>query len=322
MSEPSSVLGIYPALSSASLGSDNSDSRGDISAMENPQQRIQELEEENAALRTSAESAPASAARPVGKAPRVPDPAPFNGNSNDTERFIQQVEFWARTCPDDDYRIRMTATRLTGSAAAWHLQYGDGYTIYEEYLEGLSIYFTDPRRHERAVRQLLELRQSKSVADYNRTFTTTTLRLSADRKWPEAVLIDIYLNGLGNAVRAHVEASHRPTSLEAAQRAAIVAAGEQPSSSGRPAGQQQQQQRQYQPQRGQQRGQQRDGPTPMEIGAVVQQRSGPQQRRPQRQQPGGKPWPPPHPPKTPCPVCGKGLHWAVDCPVAKAAASN
>jgi hypothetical protein len=292
--------------------------------MENPQQRVQELEEENAALRASAEAAPASAARPVGKPPRIPDPAPFNGSPNDTERFTQQVEFWARTCPDDDYRIRLTSTRLTGSASLWHNQHGADYTNYEEYLEALSIYFTDPRRHERAVRQLLELRQSKSVADYNRTFTTTTLRLSADRKWSEAVLIDIYLNGLGNAVRAHVEASHRPTSLEAAQRAAIVAAGEQPSSSGRPAGhqQQQQQQRQYQPQRGQQRGQQRDGPTPMEIGAVVQQRSDPQQRKPQRQQPGGKPWPPPHPPKSPCPVCGKGLHWAVDCPVAKAAASN
>ena len=61
------------------------------------------------------------------------------------------------------------------------------------------------------------------------------------------------------------------------------------------------------------------GPTPMEIGAVERSK----QQQPQRQPPqGNKPWPPPHPPNTPCPVCNKGKHWAVDCPVAKAAASN
>ena len=290
------------------------------------QQRLEALAAENARLIASAEAAsnpPQAATQVFGKPPKIPEPAIFNGNSNDIDRFADQIQFWVAPCLTDEHRIRLTGTRLVGNAAAWHLQYSSDHITFTEYLDALATYFQDPRRHERAVRQLLDLKQGKSVADYNRSFTSINLRFAADRKWPEAVLIDIYLNGLTSLVRSHVEARQRPTTLEDAQRAAIVAIGEQPSSSSRPAGQQQQQQQRHQQQRHQQqRHQQRDGPTPMEIGAV-QQRS----RGSSRQQQANRPWPPPHAPSTPCPICkeqGKPgqLHWKVDCPVAREAAAN
>lgn len=304
---------IPPPVFNSPFGSEISTAPSDMASIEEAQQRIEALSAEIAQLKAAAD---ANADKPqvFGKPPRIPDPAQFNGNSNDVDRFVDQARFWTGPCPNDDACIRLTASRLTGHAAAWNLRYGTDHTVYDEYLTALATYFQDPRRHENAVRQLIELKQGKSVADYNRSFTSIGLRFGADRRWPEPVLIDIYLNGLNGAVRSHVEATQRPTTLEAAQRAAIVAAGEQPSG-GRPAGQPKYGGKQPQ----QQRQQQHNGPTPMEIGAVERSK----QQQPQRQPPqGNKPWPPPHPPNTPCPVCNKGKHWAVDCPVAKAAASN
>lgn len=328
MSEHPTVHPIPPPAFDSPFGSEISDAPGAMATVEELQHRLQELAAENARLAAAAQPNPHPPAQPAtqvfGKPPKIPEPTTFNGNSNDIDRFVDQVKFWTDPCLSDQHRIRLTATRLVSHAAAWHLQYGSDHQVYSEYLEALAIYFQDPRRHERAVRQLLELKQGKSVADYNRSFTSIGLRFAADRKWPEQVLIDIYLNGLSSTVRAHVEASQRPTTLEAAQRAAIVAAGEQPSSSSRPAGQQQHQPQRHQQRHQPQRHQQRDGPTPMEIGAVQQRSNGIKQQRPQQK--ASRPWPPPHRPETPCPVCkaeGKaGLHWAVECPVALKAAAN
>jgi len=229
MAEHPTVHPIPPPAFDSPFGSEISDAPSAMATVEELQQRLQELAAENARLAAAAQPNPHPPAQPAtqvfGKPPKIPEPTTFNGNSNDIDRFVDQVKFWTDPCLSDQHRIRLTATRLVSHAAAWHLQYGSDHQVYSEYLEALAIYFQDPRRHERAVRQLLELKQGKSVADYNRSFTSIGLRFAADRKWPEQVLIDIYLNGLSSTVRAHVEASQRPTTLEAAQRAAIVAAG-------------------------------------------------------------------------------------------------
>jgi hypothetical protein len=141
--------------------------------------------------------------------------------------------------------------------------------------------------------------------------------LEPDRQWLEYVLIDLYLDGLSQPVPSHVKARERPATLESAQRAAIVAAGEEPAgASSQPRSYHQQPS--HEPQH-KQRSQRHNGPTPMEIGAVQQggNRSGLQPQRPQ----GLKLWPPPHKPASPCPICKPG-HWKVNCPLAATAASN
>lgn len=297
----------HPNLSDDGLPSDS---------MSSIEEQLEALLAENAALKAQAAAAQPRIHR-AGKPPKVPDPTPFNGNANDITRFVEHVSYWTLYCATDEERILLTGTRLTGPANAWHSQYSGGKT-YSEYIDALAAYFQDPRRHERAVKELRKLTQDKRVAEYNRSFTQTVLRLEPERQWPEYVLIDLYLDGLSHPVRSHVEARERPATLESAQRAAIVAAGEEPAGASSKT-RSYHQQPSHKPQH-QQRPQRHNGPTPMEIGAVQQggSRSGPQ---PQRLQ-DPKLWPPPHKPANPCPICNKLGHWKVNCPLAATAASN
>jgi hypothetical protein len=236
------------------------------------------------------------------KAPRVPAPDKYHGPpKGDVAAFLMQLNLYVAGCANDAERIAHTGSLLTGSAVKWHMAHGCHYTKFADYCAALSTFGTDPRKYERAVSKLRRcLQNGRKILHYDNEFTATALELEG---WPEQVLLDLYLDGLDSQVRAHVEARGKPTGVIDAQRAAVIAAGEAfavPTPTAK---------KQFSKTPYVAKNVRFQEPQPMEIGTLK----------------GGKKatsWPPPHPPNKPCTVCGKGLHWAIQCPVVKAASSN
>jgi hypothetical protein len=221
---------------------------------------------------------------------------------------VDKLQPYLRHCADDTDRIEHAVGLLSGNAYKWHTVHGRTIVGFQPWCKALLEYGTDPRKHENAVAKLRVCKQnSRKVQRYNSEFTTICLDLDAARGWTEGSLLDLYLEGLDSQVRSHVEARGKPANLADAQIAANIAAGESFTAHGnsKPGSiPQHHKQARFQ----QQHQQQQQGPKPMEIGNVKLQEK--------------KTWPPPHPPTKPCPICGKGLHWGVQCPTVKAAQSN
>jgi hypothetical protein len=246
------------------------------------------------------------------KAPRAPTPDKYNGPpKGDVAVFIMQLILYVAGCGNDAERIIHASSLLTGSAFKWHVAHGRNYKKFDDYCEALQVFGTDPRKYERAVSKLRRcLQNGRKILQYNNDFTATVLDLAG---WPENVLLDFYLDGLDSQVRSHVEARGKPTGVIDAQRAAGVASCEGFTA---PTPITNKQYNNQKPQQQLQQAQRRvrfQEPQPMEIGSM--QRAQQATKKPSV-------WPPPHPPSTPCTVCGKGLHWSVNCPVVKAASSN
>lgn len=283
-----------------------------------PEEEINALRRENAALnaRLQQHAPPANAPAAWGiKPPKPPQPKPYDGNSKGLDAFVRGVELWTWGVSDPQHRITLIASVLTGNALSWHSAHHAHFATVEAYMAAFCAAHEEKRRHENAVRQLRQVVQGKSVYDYNRTFNTIVLKLHPERALPTASLVDFYLDGLRDDVRAFVESSGKPANLQAAMASALLIGSER-AKQPQPQPQQSRPQHRPQPQRQHQppRGQHSSGPAPMEIGAV-QQGKGSQQHRGNS---GSKPWPPPHPPSGPCPICSEHGHWKVDCPKAAA----
>ena len=238
------------------------------------------------------------------KAPKIPVPDKYSGpGKGNVAAFVAQLKLYLFNCGSDRERIEHTSLLLVGNAYKWHTAHASSCANFDDYCTALLAYGSDPRKHERAVSKLRLCKQTgRKVLQYNSDFTAISLDLEPGR-WPEEVLLDVYLDGLDSQVRAHVEAHGRPTTLQAAQKAANIAAGENFTQSA-PSAKKPFPKTPYVA-----KNVRFQEPQPMEIGTLK----------------GGKKatsWPPPHPPNKPCTVCGKGLHWSVECPVVKAASSN
>jgi hypothetical protein len=254
------------------------------------------------------QNAPAPAPAPVfsHKAPKIPVPEKYSGPpKGDASAFVAQLKPYVLHCYNDEERIQHASLLLTGNAYKWHAAHAGNWSTFDAYCTALLAYGSDPRKHQRAVSKLRACKQTgRKVLQYNTDFTAICLDLDAGRGWDEETLLDLYLDGLDGQVRSHVEARDRPEDLLCAQKAAHIAAGESFTPATpftKPHHGKAYPKAQYVP---------KNVPQPMEIGSMQQ---------------GGKKapaWPPAHPPSKPCTVCGKGLHWAVNCPVVKAATSN
>jgi hypothetical protein len=264
-------------------------------------QALNQLQAQYNALQ-AASSAPAPSSGQ--KAPKIPAPDKYSGPpKGDVSAFVAQLKHYVLNCANDDERKKHASLLLTGNAYKWHTAHSGSYSTFDAYCEALLAYGTDPRKHQRAVSKLRLCKQAgRKVLQYNSDFTAISLDLESGR-WPEEVLLDVYLDGLDSQVRSHVEAHGRPANLQAAQQAAHIAAGESFTPSA-PSAKKLFPKTPYVA-----KNVRFQEPQPMEIGTLK----------------GGKKatsWPPPHPPNKPCTVCGKGLHWAVECPVVKAASTN
>ena len=238
------------------------------------------------------------------KAPKIPVPDKYGGPpKGNVSAFVTQLQLYLANCASDEERIEHTSLLLVGNAYKWHTAHASSYATFKAYCTALLAYGSDPRKHQRAVSKLRLCKQAgRKVLQYNSDFTAISLDLEPGR-WSEEVLLDVYLDGLDSQVRSHVEAQGRPADLLGAQQAAHIAAGENFTLS-TPSAKKQFSKTPYVA-----KNVRFQEPQPMEIGTLK----------------GGKKttsWPPPHPPNKPCTVCGKGLHWAVECPVVKAASSN
>jgi hypothetical protein len=110
MSEDPTVHSIPPHFSDSPFGSEI-DMATPEQAMLQMQQHLAAYAAENQELRAAAAAnaaaapgvAPPPAAAPeqvFGKPPKIPDPATFNGNSNDLDRFVEQARFWVAASPN------------------------------------------------------------------------------------------------------------------------------------------------------------------------------------------------------------------------------
>ena len=251
------------------------------------------------------EARPVATATPsTGKAPKIPVPDKYSGPpKGNVSAFVKQLKLYLTNCASDEDRIEHASLLLTGNAYKWHTAHASSYVTFEDYCKALLAYGSDPRKHQRAVSKLRLCKQAgKKVLQYNSDFTTISLDLEPAR-WSEGVLLDVYLDGLDSQVRSHVEAHGRPADLLTAQQAAHIAAGENFTPAA-PAAKKQFPKTPYVA-----KNVRFQEPQPMEIGTLKGSKK-------------TTSWPPPHPPNKPCTVCGKGLHWAVECPVVKAASTN
>ena len=243
------------------------------------------------------------------KAPKIPAPDKYSGPPNDARAFVAKLQSYLKYCLNDEERIEHAVNLLSGNAYKWHTVHGRTVTDWNDWCAALKSYGTDPRKHENAVSKLRGCRQnSRKVQRYISDFTTICLDLDLGRGWTELSLMDLFLEGLDNQVRSHVEARGKPATLLAAQEAANIASGESftayvpnNNNNNNKAGPSNQNFKQVRFQK--------QGATPMDIGSVNVQSD-------------KKTWPPPHAPAKPCPICGKGGHWSVQCPTVKSAQSN
>lgn len=238
------------------------------------------------------------------KAPKIPVPDKYSGpGKGNVSAFVAQLLLYLHNCASDQERIQHASLLLTGNAYKWHTAHAASYATWDAYCKALLAYGTDPRKHQRAVSKLRACKQAgRKVLQYNSDFTAISLDLEHGR-WSEEVLLDVYLDGLDSQVRSHVEAHGRPANLQAAQEAAHIAAGENFTPAAPAA------KKQFPKTPFVAKNVRFQEPQPMEIGTLKGTKK-------------ATSWPPPHPPNKPCTVCGQGLHWAVNCPVVKAASSN
>lgn len=269
--------------------------------------RLNELVAENQMLKQQADAQQASM-NSRHKAPKIPVPDKYSGPPHDATAFVDKLQPYVKYCPDDAERIEHGKNLLTGNAYKWHLVHGRTVTDFKAWCTALKAYGTNPRQHENAVSKLRGCRQNnRKVQRYISDFITICLDLSAERGWTELSLLDLFLEGLDNQVRSHVEARGRPDTLLAAHEAATIASGESftahvPNNANNTnkAGPSNQNFKQVRFQK--------QVATPMDIGNVSVKSD--------------KIWPPPHAPAKPCPICGKGGHWSVQCPTVKSAQTN
>ena len=91
------------------------------------------------------------------------------------------------------------------------------FASFNRFKSEIRMVFRDINRERRAERKLMQLRQTKSAADYTAHFT----RLSAATNWEDAALTAMYYAGLKDAVKDEIARGERPDNLRAVTTMAI-----------------------------------------------------------------------------------------------------
>ena len=91
------------------------------------------------------------------------------------------------------------------------------FASFNRFKSEIRMVFGDINRERTAERELMQLRQTKSAADYTAHFT----RLSAATNWEDAALTAMYYAGLKDAVKDEIARGERPDDLRAVTTMAI-----------------------------------------------------------------------------------------------------
>jgi len=168
----------------------------------------------------------------LGPAPAAPPPAPaandypiekpptFDGKRSEVTNFLTQlfVYFEAQRdrFPNDTARCLAASQFLRGAAYSWiqpsltQRPLPPRLTDLQVFMTDLRTTFGDPHELSNAALQIINLRQTSSVATYSTEFS----RLASLLAWPDPPLIPIYYQGLKDEVKDELVRVDRPEILQ------------------------------------------------------------------------------------------------------------
>ena len=193
---------------------------------------VQQLRAEQEILRQQAMHHP----QPVAQAPpparqphlRLPTPPRFSHPTRDqtTGEWLFQVDmyFLAVQLTDLDMKIGFVATLLDGAASSWWaIRYGEiqagrvaPFTTWEDFKATLIFFFHPTGLELQARMQLRELKQNGRVTAYIRVFQRIATNIPT---MDQGTVVDAFVHGLRDKVRAFVRTRRPSTLLEAIEAA-------------------------------------------------------------------------------------------------------
>lgn len=159
-------------------------------------------------------------------------PSEYDGKTKgvSAENFIRESERYlerrAYKFYDETQCVEFAAQYLKDAAANWFNPFWDNRyapvppdeaTIWAAFKAQFLLAFGDADAHERAKRELKGLRQTKSATEYTSDFNGLAFKTG----WDNAVLQDIYIDGLARRIQQAMATMEWPAELTRAQQQAI-----------------------------------------------------------------------------------------------------
>ena len=217
--------------------------RGRLEQAENQnaqlQQQLQNVQQAAQQAQVQAQAAQvAQAAQAQGPGPAAPaaanlkpaNPSRFSKPSKELTAFewlfSLLMYFVAKGCNDVDQRIAYAVTLMDGTAAAWwrsvylEIQAGTrgAFGTWQEFVTAFTNFFHPAGLDQSARNELRMLRQTGRVGSYTTIFQRLVLQVTG---MDQGTIIDSYIHGLKDSIRAYVRTRRPATLLRAIEEAEL-----------------------------------------------------------------------------------------------------
>ena len=187
-----------------------------------------QLHQELVAVQQAAQAQAPPAPPPAALKPA--DPSRFAKPSKEMTAFewlfSLLMYFVAKGCNDVNQRIAYAVTLMDGTAAAWwrsvylEIQAGTrgNFATWQEFVDAFTSFFHPAGLDQSARNELRSLRQTGRVGPYTTIFQRLVLQVSG---MDQGTVIDSYIHGLKDAIRAYVRTRRPNTLLQAIEEAEL-----------------------------------------------------------------------------------------------------
>jgi hypothetical protein len=178
------------------------------------QEQLARLQLENQQLRAQSVPTPT----PVTREPKLKLPDPYDGNRGRYRAFVSQCRLiWtahATRYPDDQAKIILLLSLLTGAAAQWAtplMEHPEALTNLDVFLKQFAAAFDDPDRAQSAAIAIEALKQGRRPCSI---YASEFRRVATDLDWGESALVRAFYKGLSDEVKDRLSyALELPTSI-------------------------------------------------------------------------------------------------------------